>query len=337
MAETTLLITVDFPEKVLDRIRAVSPDLNVVVQPTGDAEELEEDLLSEVEILYTMSAVPEPEVVPNLRWLQFHLAGIDHVTDKSLVRSEVAVTTLSGAAAPQMAEFALMSILSLGHHLPEKMQAKTEKLWPEDRFARYRPIELNGSTVGIVGYGSVGREIARLCHHFGAKILAMKSDAKQVLDRGYARDGLGDPSADLPDRIYPPQAMGSMAAECDFLVTTVPLTPDTRGMISEDVLDKMKASAFLVDISRGGVVDHGALVEALNSDSLAGAALDVYPIEPLPESSPLWEMPNVILSPHVAGSSTHYHERAGDLFIQNLRRYLEKEPLLNRYDSELGY
>jgi phosphoglycerate dehydrogenase-like enzyme len=128
-----------------------------------------------------------------------------------------------------------------------------------------------------------------------------------------------------------------MAAECDFLVITVPLTPETRGMVGEEVLQKMKPGAYLVDISRGGVVDHGALVEALNMGSIAGAALDVYPVEPLPESSPLWEMPNVILSPHVAGSSVHYLERAGDLFIQNLRRYLDKEPLLNRYDPELGY
>jgi phosphoglycerate dehydrogenase-like enzyme len=337
MAETTLLITVDFPEKVLERIRAVSPDLKVVVQPTRDADEIEEDLLSEIEILYTTSAVPEPEEVPNLRWLQFHLAGIDHATEKSLVRSEIAVTTLSGAAAPQMAEFALMSILSLGHHLPEKMQAKSEKLWPEDRFKRFRPLELNGSTVGIVGYGSIGREIARLCHQFHARILAIKGNAKQLEDAGYSRDDLGDSGADLPERIYPPQAIASMAAECDFLVITVPLTPDTRGMVGEEVLEKMKPTAYLVDISRGGVVDHGALVEALNSGTLAGAALDVYPIEPLPESSPLWEMPNVILSPHVAGSSAHYHERAGDLFVQNLRRYLDKEPLLNRYDSELGY
>ncbi len=139
-----------------------------------------------------------------------------------------------------------------------------------------------------------------------------------------------------------PQQKDMTVTKVGIVATTSPNDKESGGKFEyarppKDVLEKMKASAFLVDISRGGVVDHGALVEALNSDSLAGAALDVYPIEPLPESSPLWEMPNVILSPHVAGSSTHYHERAGDLFIQNLRRYLEKEPLLNRYDSELGY
>ena len=128
-----------------------------------------------------------------------------------------------------------------------------------------------------------------------------------------------------------------MAGECDFLVITVPLTPETRGMVNAKVLQSMKPSSFLVDVSRGGVVDQGALVEALQDDSIAGAALDVYPVEPLPETSPLWELPNVILSPHVAGTSAHYLARGAELFAENLRRYVANEPLLNRFDPKLGY
>ena len=153
----------------------------------------------------------------------------------------------------------------------------------------------------------------------------------------YSPEGLGDPQADLVQRIYPPQAVASMAELCDFLVVTVPLTPETRGMIGAKVFQSMKSNAFLIDISRGGVVDHGALIDALNNSNLAGAALDVYPVEPLPESSPLWEMPNVILSPHVAGASPRYYEKAADLFATNLRRYLSEQPLLNLYDPEKGY
>jgi len=128
-----------------------------------------------------------------------------------------------------------------------------------------------------------------------------------------------------------------MASECDFLVLTVPLTPETRGLVNAKVFESMKDTAYLIDVSRGGVVDQGALVEALREETIAGAALDVYPVEPLPESSPLWELPNVILSPHVAGTSGQYLERAADLFAENLRRYVANEPLLNRYDSKRGY
>ena len=128
-----------------------------------------------------------------------------------------------------------------------------------------------------------------------------------------------------------------MASECDFLVLTVPLTPETRGLVNAKVFESMKDTAYLIDVSRGGVVDQGALVEALREETIAGAALDVYPVEPLPESSPLWELPNVILSPHVAGTSGKYLDRAADLFAENLRRYVANEPLLNRYDSKRGY
>jgi phosphoglycerate dehydrogenase-like enzyme len=128
-----------------------------------------------------------------------------------------------------------------------------------------------------------------------------------------------------------------MVPLCDFLVICVPLTPKTQGMVNTEILKAMKSTAYLIDISRGGVVDHGALVEALGGGRLAGAALDVFPVEPLPESSPLWGMPNVMLSPHLAGSSPHYLERAVALFCQNLQRYLSDRPLLNVYDPQRGY
>jgi phosphoglycerate dehydrogenase-like enzyme len=272
-----------------------------------------------------------------LRWVQFHFAGIDHAEQHPLLSSGVQITTLSGAAMSQMAEFALMAILALGHRLPGIMADRLKKHWPDDRFERFRPLELRGSTVGLVGYGSVAREIARLSRSFGARVLASKRDLTQLDDLGYVPEGLGDLHAELPDRIYPPQALASMASECDFLVASIPLTPETRGLVGRKVLAAMKPTAFLVDISRGGVVDHGALVEALTEKRIAGAALDVYPVEPLPENSPLWDLPNVILSPHLAGASGEYFRRAAELFSENLRRYLSGQPLLNLYHPKRGY
>jgi len=337
MDNVNVLITVPYPEPMVARLQAVSPKLQFHIHPARTPEELPEELLPQIDVLYTIDTLPAPDSVPNLAWIQFHYAGIDSSHSKALLRSKIPVTTLSGAATPQMAEFALMSILALARRLPLMMIDKTSKHWAEDRLQRFVPQDLRGSTVGIVGYGSIGREVARLCRAFGAGVLATKRDLKHLEDIGYTPEGLGDPQADLVDRMYPPQALRTMAEECDFLVVTVPLTRDTRGLVGEDVLGAMKSTAFLIDISRGGVVDHGALITALNDGRLAGAALDVYPLEPLPEKSPLWEISSVILSPHIAGASSHYYEQATKLFAANLQRFIEGRPLLNLYDPKLGY
>jgi phosphoglycerate dehydrogenase-like enzyme len=337
MSDVVVLITVSFPETLVKRLQAVSPRLKIRVHPAREITDLPEGSLDETEVLYTAGVLPDPESVPELRWIQFHYAGIDHVANHAIFKSEVQVTTLSGVAVPQMAEFALMSILALGRRLPLMMADSAQDRWAEGRFNRYQPVELRGSTVGIVGYGSIGREIARLCRAFGATVLVTKRDLRHLADEGYSLHGVGDMNADVPERLYPPEAVKSMVELCDFVVVTVPLTTETRGTISKKVLEGMKPTAYLIDISRGGVVDHGALVEALNAERLAGAALDVYPVEPLPEGSPLWEMKNVILSPHVAGASGKYLERAIELFAENLARYLAEKPLLNQFDTERGY
>jgi phosphoglycerate dehydrogenase-like enzyme len=337
MSDISVLITLPFPDERIKRLEAISPRLRFHVLPARTAAELPQDLLPDIEILYTLRALPEPESVPNLVWIQLHFAGVDHVVDHALLREDVKVTTLSGAAAPQMAEFAVMSMLALGHRLSTMLDDPPEKRWADDRFKRYRPTELRGSTVGIIGYGSIGREIARISHAMGARLLVSKHDLKNLEDRDYMKSGLGDPNGILPERIYPSQALPSLVSECDFIVITVPLTSKTRGLICEKVFDAMKPAAYLIDVSRGGIVDHGALVSALNEGKLAGAALDVYPVEPLPEGSPLWEMPNVILSPHVAGASVRYYARAVELFAENLERYLAGRPLLNVYNPSRGY
>ncbi len=337
MADVPVLITLPFPEPLVERLRTISPRLQIQVRPARKVQDLPADVLPDVEVLYTMSAIPEPESVPNLRWIQFHLAGVDVVSDQAILRTGVKVTTMSGASAPQIAEFVLMGLLALGHRLSRMARDKAEKRWAEDRFERFRPIELRGSTVGIYGYGSVGREVARLCRAFGATVLAIKRELRRPEDDGFALEGLGDRGAEIADRLYPPQALGSMAAGCDFLVVSAPLTQETRGAVGRNVFRSMKSGAFLVDVSRGGVVDHAALIEALSEKRLGGALLDVYPVEPLPEASPLWEMPNVIVSPHIAGASGMYYERATELFGENLRRYLSDQPLLNLYDSVRGY
>lgn len=337
MADIPVLLTVSFPDEYIERLQSLSTRLkiNMVVPPRG--EEIPPEHFREVEILYSARNLPDPEDAPNLKWVQAHFAGADHFADHPLLRSGVKLTTLSGVHPPGMAEYAVMAMLALSRHIPALMEDKAKKRWAEDRFSRYQPMELRGSTVGIIGYGSVGREIARVCATFGAEVLASKKNLKQLEDVGFQLNEIGDPKAEIVRRIYPPEALGSMASLCDYLVVTLPLTPQTRGIVGEKVFAAIKPTAYLIDLSRGGIVDHGSLVDALRENRLAGAALDVFPVEPLPESSPLWEMPNLLLSPHISGSSPHYLERAVELFSENMKRYLADEPLLNLFDPERGY
>ncbi len=335
---TTVLITLPQMELYLEPVREVAPQAEIVVHAARQVEDVPVELWARAEVLYTNNVLPTREQAPRLRWIQCHWAGIDALLDAPILHDpEVTVTTLSGAAIPQMGEYILMMLLALGHRLPDLMAHQHRAEWPRNRWARFAPQELNHSTVGIVGYGSLGRETARLLRPFGARVLATKRDAMHPEDRGYTPEGHGDPGGDLVHRLYPPQALRSMLRECDFVVVTVPLTPETRGLIGERELAAMKPTACLVDVSRGGVVDHQALIAALRDGRLAAAALDVFPEEPLPADSPLWAMENVIITPHIAGVTRHYDERAMQLFAANLERYLRHQPLFNRFDPQRGY
>jgi phosphoglycerate dehydrogenase-like enzyme len=333
-----VLITIPLPEDFVARLQAVSPRLHIRVVKASKAEEIPPDIWATTEVLYTARVLPPPDLVPNLRWIQFHFAGVDHAREAPVLRKAgVAATTMSGASASQVGEYIMMMLLAFSHRLPDLLDHQRRSVWPKDRWERFSPLELRSATVGIVGYGSIGRQVARLLHPFGATVLANKLDGRHPEDLGYYIDGLGDVGGDYTHRLYPAEALRSMARECDFLVICVPLTTRTQGMINAGVFDAMKPSAYLIDISRGGVVNHTDLVAALRDRRIAGAALDVFPEEPLPADSPLWKMPNVYVSPHISGNTPFYDERATDLFVANLKRYLASEPLLNQVDVELGY
>jgi phosphoglycerate dehydrogenase-like enzyme len=210
-------------------------------------------------------------------------------------------------------------------------------IWPGGRWNKFVPQELHGATIGIIGYGSIGRQVARLAHAFGMRVLATKRDPRHIVDTGYQLDDTGDPIGELPDRVYPAAATLSMLPECDYVVVCAPLTPETHHLIDEEALKAMRSTAYLVNISRGKIVDESALVEALEKNEIAGAGLDVFEVEPLSANSPLWKLDNVILSPHIAGFTPDYDRRAIDVFTRNLRRYLEGRPLLNLVDRDAGY
>jgi phosphoglycerate dehydrogenase-like enzyme len=333
-----VLITLPFPNELVSRLRGVSNRLKITVANPRKPEEITPEVWARTEVLYTHHILPAPEQAPHLRWIQFHYAGIDSLVDAPILKNpDLVITTLSGTSASQLAEYAIMMCLALGHHLPDMIASQGRAEWPADRWERFSPLELRDSLVGIVGYGSIGRQIARLLRDFGATTLATKRDAMHPEDNGYIPEGQGDPTGDFVQRLYPSQALRSMLKDCDFVIIAMPVTPETRGSFGAAELAAMKPGAYLVNLARGEIIDQTALIEALRTQKIAGAALDVFVEEPLPPDSPLWKLHNVIITPHISGNSSHYDERAVGLFSENLQRYLAGHPLYNRFHPERGY
>ncbi|HYO87007.1 MAG TPA: D-2-hydroxyacid dehydrogenase [Candidatus Limnocylindrales bacterium] len=334
-ASVPVVVAMDFDDAILAQLRAISPRLSIEryfpIVP--------ERAWHDAEVLYTNSILPAPEQAPRLRWIQLHTAGVEDALKHPILKAQdIEVTNTSGIHAVQVAEYSLMMMLAFNYQLASMVAAKERIEWPSKPGAVYHPAPLRGQTVGIVGYGSIGREVARLAVSAGMTVLAAKRDIMHPEQSPkYAEPGTGDPTSGLPDRLYPMQAIASMAKDCDFLVVACPLTRLTRHLINEEVLAAMKQTAVLINVARGPVVDEPALISALAAGRIGGAALDVFEEEPLPATSPLWNLPNVILSPHVAGIRADYHQQAAAVFAENLRRYLENDPLLNQVNREREY
>jgi len=332
---THVLVSAPIPDPLLARIASASPDL--VVERDTPPDGWPPDHVTDAEIHYTTNRILTSEQAPHLRWVQSHWAGIDTLVGTPVWESDVLLTTTSGIHAPNIAQYVMAQILAWAHRVPRWLRAQQAGRWPPGRWETFVPDELAGRTLGIMGYGSLGREIARLARAFNMTILVTKRNARQAADHGYAIPGFGDPSGSLPTRIYPTEATRSVVAQCDYVVITLPLTPRTHHLFDEGLLREMKPTAYLINVGRGEVINEADLVKALQRGWIAGAGLDVFEKEPLPDDSPLWGMQNVILTPHVSGFSEHYNERAVDLFIANLRRYLAGEPLINLVNREEGY
>lgn len=340
MSETSDLINVlvcmDFSDEHLETLRAVSDKLNI----TRLFPDVPTSAYHDAEVLYTLRHFPESaEESPHLKWIQLHYAGLDGVISRPIAQeTDIEITSASGIHAVPIAEYCMSLLLAWEYQLPLAIEHQKQALWVEKPHHVYRPQTLRGQTLGIVGYGSIARELARLAAQFGMNVLATKRNLLGSLeDDGYIEAGTGDPSGEIPERIYPTEALNLMVKACDYLVVTAPLTPETHHMINAEVIANMKPSAFIVNIARGAVIDEEALINALKHKKIAGAGLDVFEQEPLPADSPLWTLDNVILTPHVSGNNTHYHDRAVALFAENLRRYVDHQPLLNRLNRELGY
>ena len=328
-------VAMDFSDEILVELREVSPRLQIerhfpVVPP---------DIIAKTEALYTTGYYPEPEQAPKLRWIQMNSAGMNDALGHRIVQAEdIVVTSTSGVHATNMAHYCLMMMLMFNYNMRLAFDLQREVTWPEDAHDLFTPVDMNRQTVGIIGYGSIGRELARLASNMGMTVLASKRDLNNTAEvNAFALPGTGDASGDIPDRIYPADTVASMAKDCDYLVVTAPHTASTEHLVGEEVLKAMKNTAALINVSRGAIVDEKALITALSSGQIGGAALDVFEEEPLPNTSPLWNLDNVIITPHLSGFTRDYHDKAALVFKENLGRYVENRPLLNQLDRGAGY
>ena len=329
---------------LVERIRQVNPEVRVhyrpdlIPKPRYDADhvgtplersleqrETWRGLMERAEILFDFDYT-DVEVMKeharNVRWIQASSAGIGQfVRRHQLECLSATLTTAAGVHARPLAEFVMWGILTFVKNYPLARAQQQKHHWQ-----RFHNDDLENKTLAVVGLGSIGREVAKAARGFGMRVLATKRSVE-----GVAAEDVG------VDALYPVTELHDMLGESDVVVLVAPHTPETENIIDRAAFGAMKRGALLINIGRGALVEEAALLEALRTDRLAGAVLDVAPVEPLPPEHPLWDMDNVFIFPHSASTSRNENRRLTDLFIENLRRYLDGRPLKNVFNPERMY
>jgi D-2-hydroxyacid dehydrogenase (NADP+) len=315
---------------VMDAVRAAGPGIKVTdasallgAEMRGDTTHKAEidALLTKADVIFGF--VPPGDITrraPNLKWFQATSAGVDRHRDTEIWKSDIIITGVSGIHATPIGEFVMGLMLMFAKNTARGFKMMQAKQWD-----RYASGTLRGKTVGIVGLGHIGGEVARLAKAFGMKVIGTRRSATKA---GKARN---------VDLLLPTAQMKDMLKQSDYVAVCCPLTPETTHIINETALKAMKPTAIVINIGRGPLVDEGALIKALIEKRIGGAGLDVTEKEPLPSSSPLWDLDNVILSPHVSGGMEDYMLRAAQLFADNLQRYMAGKKLLNQVNKKRGY
>ena len=327
-----LLLTTALRPESVERLRALSPALDLVDvsdDPAFDIDQLDDP---DVEVIFGRGAPSDLARVPRLRWLQVASAGVDHLADDPPWDRGIQVTNARGVFAVPIGEYVTGAILRINQPVATWASGQTAHFWPDEQ----EPLAtvVRGQTAVLVGYGSIGREVARQLAAIGLRILAVKPRPEIREDPSYRVAGTGDPDGTIPEQIVGLESLEAVAGAADYLVLTMPLTHESRHSIGRTILSAMPETAWLINVSRGGLVDEDALLDALRGGRLAGAVLDVVSDEPLPPDHPLWDAPNVTITPHVSGATSRFRD---DLVIENVRRYLAGEPLLNPIDPRRGY
>jgi phosphoglycerate dehydrogenase-like enzyme len=260
-----------------------------------------------------------------LRWMHATAAGVDQLCYPEMQRHPLVLTNASTVMAEPVAEHCMALILALAKRIPSAMRYQQEKFWAQIEITQETPavLELQDSVLGLVGLGGIGQELVKRARAFGMRVVAVKRDPST--------------GGEWADRVLPPASLHEMLSEADFVVLAAPHTGATKRLMGPAEFAAMKRSAYLINVARGTLVDDAALLDALCSGRIAGAAADVFDPEPLPPESPLWAAPNMLITPHTAASTSLLWKRQAELLEDNISRYLEGRPLRNIVDKSLGY
>jgi phosphoglycerate dehydrogenase-like enzyme len=284
------------------------------------------DEIADTDVFIGWSLRPEQFVAARkLRWIHSPAAAVHQLMYPELLRSSVVVTNSTGIHGPVVAEHAIAVLLALAKRLPRAMQYQAQKTWAQDQLwnERPRPREVAGATVAVVGMGSIGSEFATRARALGMKVLAVRENS-----------GKGAGGA---DEVFSASAIDSVLPRADYVLLCTPVTPETTGIINAARLRLMKPDSYLINVGRGPLVEEAALLQALKDRQIAGAALDVFDEEPLPSDSPFWTLDNLLITPHTAAVTERLWDRHYKLIVENMKRFLAGEPLLNQVDKSRGY
>ena len=308
-----------FPERVQQEF----PQVNVVNLP--DYQRVDEEIV-EAEIVIAWSIRPEQiAAAKKLRWIHSPAAAVNQLMFPELVNSEIILTNAREVHGPVVAEHVIALIFALAKKIPGSVRLQEKHVWGQqilwDELPRVR--EVAGATVGMVGLGSIGRAVAQSARALGMRVIAVREHPEK--------------GSEGAEEIFAPAKIDEIFRQADYVVLAAPVTDSTKAIANAERLALMKPGACLINVGRGPLVDEPALVDALRAGKIGGAALDVFPKEPLPADSPLWDAPNLLITPHTAALTDRLWDRHYALFSENLRRYLNDQPLLAVVDKRKGY
>jgi len=307
-----------------ERLRKEFPQLEVVRLTTYEGIEKQ---LADVDILFTQSLRREQfAVASTLRWIHSPAAAVHQFLFPELINSNVILTNAREVHGPVVAEHVIAVILALAKRIPQSVRFQQKHIWGQEILWRDRatPAEIGDATLGLVGLGSIGRNVAKRASSLGMHVICVREHSESEKPGGV-------------QEVLPPSRLNDLLGRADYVVLAIPVTAATQGIIGRKQLSQMRPEAYIINVGRGPLIDDTALVEALRDGKIAGAALDVFDQEPLPTDSPLWDLENVLITPHTAGMTTKLWERHYKLFSENLRRFLSGQPLLAMVDKQRGY
>ncbi|MGF1578223.1 MAG: D-2-hydroxyacid dehydrogenase [Gemmataceae bacterium] len=312
-----VLLTGQIRDETTPRLERLFPDLRFI-----DGREIEvcNRHLPEATIMLGVPSVGQLVEAKKLRWVQLLTAGVPQKFREPARDRGLTVTNLAGLFGAGIAEHVLCLMMTLSRHVHTAIRNQFEERWEKELARIVR--DIRGRTVGIIGLGDIGRGVGRLAQAHGMRVVGIRRTSRRT---------------PFVDHVYAFDELETMLAEIDFLVVAAPLTAHTRGLIGPEEFANMKKGVFVVNVGRGPIIQETALLEALNSGHVAGAALDVFEKEPLAPGHPLWSIPQVIVSPHYSGDNIYETTLPTDRFIRNLRLWLKGEPLENVVDLERGY